>query len=203
MGLINKVLLAIIVILVAGLLASCWFWQMDRNAFARYKIQVEKDKLAVAQQRQAKIDTLTALNKTAEEKTKQLVQQMQEAEIHYKEELNNVQTQYIAATTTTARLSDKVRLLNSQLSNYPRETVTQYAVTSSDSLAECAATTAEMERLARQYSAEIDRLIAAWPVSADKPTITVVDPKTNATVVFTDPIQIPTQIKDISKVETP
>lgn len=73
----------------------------------------------------------------------------------HKEEINEINTRYTNAIRDADRMRNDIRSLNNQLSQRSRATVEQYASTAADNLAECSATTVELEKLAYGYYAEL------------------------------------------------
>lgn len=84
----------------------------------------------------------------------------------HKETLNEINAQHRADLAANERLRNTISTLNTKLSSLSESSRKDYAITAGNNLAECSGVTVELERLARNYSAEIDFLLEAWPKQA-------------------------------------
>lgn len=84
---------------------------------------------------------------------------------NYQKEINDVKTLHDNAIATVNSLRNAAQNHKSTVSTIPRETVEKIAVVGIDNSSECAAVTVELEKLIREYNAEIEFLLASWPTN--------------------------------------
>lgn len=130
-----------------------------------------------------KVGVLEAEKVSAEEahKTKkaELEAEIKTIEANWAEDRIKANEKYIKDTKSIHALYvDRLRELDSvrhtatetikYLPHASDETKTAIAIGGTNSVAECSATVVEMEKICRDYSAEIDKLISEWPTGGAK-----------------------------------
>ncbi len=196
----TKMYLSIIAILVAVILGVCLAWQHAKNVAseAEHQLALSEEKAITQKERETRL--LEKLNREHAEEVAEMTAQALTVEQQYKDQLHEINLRFTTATGTVERLRDQVRILNGQLSKLSRETVEHYATTSSNNLAECSATTSEMERVALGYYTDYKRLYDLWPNKNLDGSIKVLDGETELIETFKQPIKIKTKFKNISLV---
>lgn len=204
MAFATKIYLTIISFLLVVIIGVVFAWQNSKNHVVEltHTIELNKAEKEIQTAREAKI--LAELNAENAAKISALRVAAEKAEQAHRNELNEIKARYDAADLANKRLRDQVRILNSQLSGYTRETVENYATTAANNTVECSAVTAELERLALEYNSEIERLRSLWPdTGTNKPTITVIDDETGFKSSMGEAIKIKAQFKDVTPVNSP
>ena len=107
-------------------------------------------------------------------------------------ELHALQTSYNSAIVNNNRLLGEIRNIDTKWQSYDDTTKQNYARTAANNLAECSATTAELERLAYGYNSEVEYLRSIFPKFDVDGSMIAYDPTTGATRVYHSPIEIKT-----------
>lgn len=196
----TKILMTVIGILLAMVVVLCFAWQ---DAKSEAKDALHELALAKANAETQKEKDQRALDRINDEHARAVITykfQLEQAQLQYKVEINEVQAKYAAANYINEQLHNQVRVLNTNLANLSRPTIERYASTAGDSLAECSAFTGEVEQVARRYYSELNYLRSIWPKEI-KNGFTVVDMKGNSKTYYT-PIKIKAKAEDIEYVDT-
>lgn len=199
----TKMYLSIIAILVAVILGVCLAWQHAKNVAseAEHKLALSEERALTQKERETRL--LEKLNHDHAEEISEMAQAALLTEQQYKEKINEITLRVTTANNVNERLRDQIRVLNSKLSDLPRETVEQYATTTANNLSQCSTTTAELEQLALRYHSDYQRLYDLWPTKDVRGTIKVIDSETGLINEFAQPLKIKVNIEDVLPVESP
>lgn len=197
---VTKIYLIVISILLATIVGLCFAWQYakDEAKDAQHSLVIAKAKAVTQKERETRI--LAELNVEHATNITAMSLEIAKRETVYKEQLNEIKSRYTAATLDNKRLLDKVHILNSQLSTYTRATVEKYATTAGNNLAECSATTVELERIAYEYNNELEYYRDLWTkynLQQANARIIIFDEETGLKNTLNAPIKIKAKLKDI------
>lgn len=146
-----------IIVVLAFLLLICLFIQNHQAAEIKDQKQQHADyitqqKLAVEK---AKIQAAQHERRWAE--------QITQAEQNYNVKIKQVQSDAIAAQSSANSLSKQLASAKQRLSTASRETVIEYADSSSDILESCITEYRNVAQKADEHAADAERLSNAWP----------------------------------------
>ena len=90
-------------------------------------------------------------------------EQITQAEQNYNAKIKQIQSDADSARSSAYSLSKQLSIAKQRLSSAPRETVIEYADSSSDILESCITEYQAVAQKADEHSADAERLIKAWP----------------------------------------
>ncbi len=199
MRLSTKILLSLVILLLLGVFGLNFLLAKSKNENIATELRLEKVIESSKQQKIRETGILAALNAENAAKIAAVNAKANAAEDQHRKELYEIKSRYDTAVIANKRLRDQVSILNGRLSDFSRATVENYAATAANNLTECAATTAELERLAFEYNSELERLRTIWP----KPTsaiITIMDEDGNKQDYVFPHLKIKGKLSDVSVV---
>lgn len=154
-----------------ALLLAAYFgfqYYSTKAALAATQVILAKTETSAVERERESQEALVKAQEQNKIKMDKLYEQMAIADQHHKEEINEINTRYYHDMSDVDGMRNTIKTLNSQLSELPAETRNHYAATAANNLAECTATTVELEKVARNYYAELKSVLAKWP--SDQPT---------------------------------
>ncbi|PZT87743.1 MAG: hypothetical protein DI627_05725 [Acinetobacter sp.] len=119
--------------------------QQHANYITQQQLAAEKSKVQAAQQEKVWAEQIT------------------KAEQNYNVKIKQVQSDAIAAQSSANSLSKQLNEANKRLSTASRETVIEYADSSSDILESCITEYRNVAQKADEHAADAERLSNAWP----------------------------------------
>lgn len=200
---VTKIYLIVLSLLLATIVGLCFAWQYakDEAKDAKHSLAIAEANAVIQQERETRY--LSELNEEYAKNISAMTIEITKAESEYKVELNEIKSLYTAATLDNKRLLDKVRLLNSELSNLTRASVEDYAQTAGNNLAECSATTTELERIAYEYNSELEYYRSIWTAALNKQQqsgIVVFDEASGLKNTYYTPIKLKADVEDLEVV---
>ena len=90
-------------------------------------------------------------------------EQITQAEQNYNAKIKQIQSDADSARSSAYSLSKQLSIAKQRLSSAPRETVIEYADSSSDILESCITEYRAVAQKADEHAADAERLIKAWP----------------------------------------
>ena len=156
--LVNKRWTLIIVLLICCLFQSC---QVNNQA-GQIKTLKQQHTDYVTQQQLA---TEKAKVQAAQQE-KVWAEQVTQAEQNYNAKIKKIQSDADSARSSADSLSKQLASAKQRLSTASRETIVEYADSSSDILEACTAEYRSVAQKADEHAADAERLIKAWPEKA-------------------------------------
>jgi hypothetical protein len=158
-----KIVGGVILVLLIAVGVFAFLWQSEKVLTVKAKndlVSLQKEHSDALAGAAAKINELNTNNAELSRKAEE---DLNKAHQEHKAAINEILIQHRADLATNERLRNTITTLNNKVSNLSDAAKTQYAITAGNNLAECSAFTAEVVKLARDYSAELDFVLAAWP----------------------------------------
>ena len=146
-----------IIVALAFLLLICLFIQNHQAAEIKDQKQLHADYVAAQELAIAKAKA----DATIQEKV--WSEKITKAEQNYNAKIKQIQSDAIAAQSSANSLSKQLNEANKRLSAASRETVIEYADSSSDILESCITEYRNVAQKADEHAADAERLSEAWP----------------------------------------
>lgn len=151
----------ILLLVAVGILG--FLWQSEKAITALTKTQMAN---LQKEQAEALVSATAEINRLNTENANLSLRYQQDINLanqKHKEAINAINAKHRDDVAANERLRNTISTLNTKLSSLSESSRKDYAITAGNNLAECSGVTVELERLARNYSAEIDFLLEAWP----------------------------------------